>query len=415
MIKFPNHGVRSKGFKALLAAQFFGAFNDNAFKFVIATIAVDRYAHRPGGTLYVSLAGSALVLPFLLFSTYAGLLADRFSKQKVLIWATVSDLFVMTGGCVALFQGNIWSMLAVLFATGVQSAFLSPSKYGILPEILEERELSIGNGLIQMWTNIAIVLGTACGGALVHFTKPHIYKSSFVLMGVSLAAILMSFFITKVRPAGSLRTFKVNFLGELSQNIREIKKERTLFLAIIGLAYFGLLGALFQLNILLYSKRMMLVDDFLSSLLLVILALGIGAGGILAGKLSHEKVELGLVPLGATGLALFSLLLGFSYTSYLVVALSLFFLGTSAGLYIVPLNAFVQQKSPSDQRGKILATSNFLSFSAMLVGSGVLYLFRDLLHLNSAHIFLVMGCVTAAGASALWVKETKRANPPTQS
>jgi acyl-[acyl-carrier-protein]-phospholipid O-acyltransferase/long-chain-fatty-acid--[acyl-carrier-protein] ligase len=393
-----KQGLRKRGFYALILTQFLGAFNDNAFKLVIAFIAVDHFAQQQGGSLYLSLSGALFVLPFLLFSTYAGYLADRFSKKYVIVATKVLELAIMALGFWALKDGGFALMLAVLFLMGLQSALFSPSKYGILPEILTEEKLSEGNGLIQLWTYAAIILGQAAGGYLVYVTQPDVYRATAVFIACSLLGLVSSFFVCPVPASGARRPFEWNIWKDVSRNLTLIKTNRAIYLSILGLLFFGFLGALFQLNILLYSRKIMQIDHLATSILLIILATGIGAGSILAGKFSDQKVELGLVPLGAIGLVVFSVKLGFVYHSYLSVAVTLLCLGLSSGFYMLPLNTLIQQESPKDRRGQFLAVNNFLSFSAILVGSLAIYVFRDIFHFNAAHIFVVTGIVTACGA-----------------
>ncbi len=387
------------GFRALLVTQFLGAFNDNVIKFVIAMIAVDSLLGKSEAEKFLALIGGVFIIPFLLFSTYAGYLADRFSKQKILVVVKAAEILIMTLGLLAFLSSKMYSLLIILFLMGIHSAFFSPAKYGILPEILEEKRLSEGNGLLQMWTYTAIIMGQVVSGPLIHFTKPHYYKIAFFCIGVASLGFLTSLWVTKVKPAGSKRSLEWNFLRELFSNIIWIKKDRPIFLSIVGLMYFGFLGGLFQLNILLYAKKMMALGEIAMSVLTTILSLGIGVGGVLAGKLSDKKIEFGLVPLGAMGLTCFSFLLGFVYHSFIGVAMCLFVLGISSGFYIIPLNSYIQQQSPSDRRGQVIATNNFLSFVAILLGSGSIYLLGDLLHLNPAKIFMVVGLVTLLGTS----------------
>ncbi len=389
--------ILSKGFKALLATQFLGAFNDNAFKLVISFLAVDSLMRDGYGTLYLSLSGAIFILPFLLFSTYAGYLADKYSKRHIIIWAKVAEFMVMFLGLLTLLNGSIWPLLFVLFFMGTQSAFFGPSKYGILPEILSKEDLSEGNGLIQMWTYAAIILGQAAGGYLVHITTPLLYKTSYAFLLISIMGVITSFFVTKVRPSGSLRRFNPNFLKEVYSHIKEIQKNQAVFLSILGLMYFGFLSGLFQLNILLYARKLMALDHFLSSSLLAILALGIGAGSFLAGRCSDQKIELGIVPVGAVGLSLFTIILGFAYGSYPLVLLCLFILGISSGFYIIPLHALIQSESPHDKRGQVLAVTNFLSFWGIFTGFISLFILRDLLQLNAAQIFIFAGILTVFG------------------
>ncbi|MFC1704347.1 acyl-[ACP]--phospholipid O-acyltransferase [Candidatus Omnitrophota bacterium] len=390
--------TRSRGFKALLATQFFGAFNDNAFKLVIAFIAVDKFVNQSGGSIFLALAGALFSLPFFLFSTYAGYLADHFSKQKIIVGAKLLEILIMVLGLFALLSGDMWFILSALFLMGTQSALFSPSKYGILPEILDKRELSEGNGLIQMWSFAAIILGQASGGILTQISNVQIHNAAYVFIAIAVIGTLTSVFVTKVQPSGAKRPFELNFLKELSQNLKWIRPQRGIFLCILGLMYFGFLGGLFHLNILLYARKIMGIEHFPLSVLLIVLALGIGLGSFLAGKFSNKQIEFGFVSLGAIGLSIFSICLGFIYHSYLLVAVCLFFLGSSAGFYIIPLNAFIQHYSPPDRKGQVLATTNILTCLTGLFASVMIYVFRDIVQLNSAQIFVALGIITSIGA-----------------
>ncbi len=389
--------LKQLGFKALLVTQFLEAFNDNALKFVVTFVAIDYFTKSNLGNLFVSLAGAVFILPFLLFSTYAGYLADRFSKKKILVTAKIAELFILTFGLIAFIQINMTGMLAVLFLMGLHSAFFSPSKYAILPEILDKDDLSEGNGQMQMWTYAAIILGQACGGYLLQLFNAALFKTYFVFIGIAVVGIVTSLFIPTVRPSGSKRPMAWNFLKEIAGNVSFVKTNRTIFLSIVALVYFSFLGGIFQPNILLYARNMMGVDPFLSSILLVSISLGIGIGSLMAGRFSDQKIELGLVPFGAIGLSIFSIVLGFSYHSFYNVFLTLFLLGMSSGFYIVPLNTLVQYESPADQRGRIIATNNFFSFLAILVASLSIYLFGEVLKINPAKTFVILGVVTIGG------------------
>jgi len=380
-----------KGFRALLVTQFFGAFNDNAFKLVVSLFAINVFVKQSGGTAYLSLPAAIFILPFLLFSTYAGFLADRISKHKIIIGAKVFELIIMALAFAALSTGNMWAIFIVLFFMGLQSTFFSPAKYGILPEILGDEDLSEGNGAIQLWTYIAIIFGTSFGGYVFYAMKDNLARVSFFFIAISILGILTSFFVPRVQPSGSTRKFEWNFPAEIFHNIKGIISIKAVWLAVVGLVYFSLMASIFQLNILLYARKIMLVNELYTGVLLTLLALGVGVGGMVAGKISAKKVEFGFVPLGSFGLSLFSILLGFTYPSFIITAVCLFLLGVSAGFYIVPLNTYVQQQSPPDRRGQVLATLNCLSFLAILAGTGLIFVFREWMKLNAAYIFIISG------------------------
>lgn len=387
----------NKGFAALLITQFVEALNDNAFKLIIGLFLVTRFSELPQGTLYLSLSGIVFVLPFLLFSTYAGFLADRFSKRTIIIAVRVLELGIVSFAFYAFQSLNIMLLLTVLFLMGTHSAFFGPAKYGILPEILPKNKISEGNGLIILLTYVGIIIGKVVGGVLSKFPHEQFTHAILYLFIISFFGFVSAWFITNVKPAATTRLFQLNPLLEVIRNLRSIKKERAIFLSIIGLTYFAFLGGLFELNILVYAKNMVGADELQTSFMLVFLAMGIGMGSFLAGKFSDQKIELGLVPLGSMGLSFLCISLGFTYHSLNAVIVNLFLLGFSGGFYIVPLNALIQQESPEDKRGQIIATNNFLSFSGILIGSGILYALRQWAGLNAAQIFVICGMLTIAG------------------
>lgn len=391
-----NPGIKSRGFKALMATQFLGALNDNAFKFFITAIIVDKIDQ---GTLYLALCGAVFILPFLLFSTFAGFLADRYSKKKIIVLLKGLEIIVMGIGFWALLKGNIIPILIVLFFMGLQSALFSPSKYGILPEILEENKLSDGNGIIQMWTYVAILIGQSSAGFLMQWADPHLYKAAYIFIVISAVGLFTSFFVTNVPAADRTRKPQANFIKELFHNLKWIRQDKAVFLSMIGLMYFGFLAGLFQPNVWLYARKVMGIDYIQSGFLIAAFTLGIGLGCRLAGKLSSDKVELGLVPLGSIGLSCFSIMMGFVHTSYAVTLMTIFMLGISSGFYMIPLNALIQLNSPRDRMGRAMATNTFLSFFGIMIGSLFIYILRDLFHLDAAQIFIVIGVLTISGTA----------------
>jgi acyl-[acyl-carrier-protein]-phospholipid O-acyltransferase/long-chain-fatty-acid--[acyl-carrier-protein] ligase len=393
------------GFTAHLVTVFLGSFNDNAFKLLITLFCLNHYLQQSHQSLQAAeplirgLTGIIFSLPYLLCSTYAGYWADRYSKRKIVIGIKLMELAVMAAGFLVFVTQSIGGMLVILFFMGLHSALFSPSKYGILPEILEERELSEGNGLLVLWTNAGVIIGMGVGGFLYRITKPDVYQVTYFLIGVAMAGVVSSFFVPKVPAVGTSRRWEWNFLKEIFQNMGWIHRDRPIVLTMVGLIYFAFMGSLFILNIVAYASKMMGLDEFQTSILLVTCSIGIGVGSVLAGRLSDNKIELGLVPIGAVGISIFTMLLGGAYHVFWFVLICLFFLGMSSGFYNVPISAYIQENSPKDRRGQVLATTNFFSFSAMILGSAAIPLLEGFLGLNPAQIFFCVGVLTLAGAA----------------
>lgn len=390
----PLHGqpLRAWGFRAFLATLFFGAFNDNLFKLLICFLATRLYEGK-GGQVFVPLAGAMLTLPFLIFSSWAGHVADHFSKKRVMVWVKIAEITIMSAGFVAFCQRNPRMLLVLLFLMGAQSAFFGPAKYGFLPETLPPEWLSRGNGLVQMWTFLAIILGTACAGALAYVFSD-LRWGALVCVGVAVSGTLTSLGITHTPPGHHQARTAGRGLPTIWRTLREIGRHRILFRSLVGSAYFWFLAALFQLNILLYAQEEMHASELLVGILTATVALGIGYGSNLAGRISGDHIEFRLVPLGALGIGTFAALLFFLPGHHLLVMLCLACLGLSAGFFSLPLTTAMQRYSPADSRGRYLGTDNFVTFSAMTLASGFLALVLLPDWVRPGHVFLLSAIAT---------------------
>jgi acyl-[acyl-carrier-protein]-phospholipid O-acyltransferase / long-chain-fatty-acid--[acyl-carrier-protein] ligase len=385
--------MKKSGFAGLLITQALGALNDNAFKTFIVLIAL---ATMPiaRSAMFIAVAGACFVIPFIIFSTFAGTLADKFGKKRLIVWFKIAELFLMALSIAAIYYQNMNLLMIMLFLMGAQSAFFGPVKLAILPELLPDSELSRANGLMSMMTFMGIILGTASAGMLIKLTAGKYYLGSLFFVFIAVLGVLSSLFVGNVKPAGSDERFEFNFFGKIVSNIKDVKKHHTVYLALMAGAYFWFLGTMFQMNILLYGKGLMHVSESTLSLFQMIVAVGIGLGSVFAGKLSRDKVELGLVPVGALGLVVFGFLLAFSFHSVAQTSVYLFLFGMSGGFYILPLQVFVQQRSPKEERGKFIATGNVLSFIGVLIASSFLWLFNIYFKLNPGQIFIVVAVMT---------------------
>jgi len=385
------------GFRNLLWAQALGALNDNAFKTLVALWALGKLAPEESSRL-IALAGALFVLPFIVFSNVAGALADRYPKKRIIVLLKWIEVGLMSLALPALYVESPPLLAALLLLLGAHSAFFGPVKLAILPEILSERDLSQGNGLVQMATFLGILLGTVCAGLLVKTLGGSLHLAALVLVLIAAAGLWASLRIPDPPAAGGCGPLRFNFAAQTLADLRGIRAHHGIFLSLMGSAYFWFVGAVLQMNLLVYGRQLMGLSEMWLTVFQIVMCVGIGFGSWAAGRLSREQVELGLVPLGALGLAAFSLDLAFSFHSTLRTACDLACLGASAGCFVVPMQAFVQARSPEAERGKFIAAGNVVSFAAILAASGFLWAWSGVFHLHAGQVFLVLSLMTLAVA-----------------
>ena len=392
--------LRHRGLQPFIWTQFLGAFNDNLFKIVVSMMAIHaaRLTPEAGAARGLSLVGALFILPFLLFSGYAGQLADVYSKRTVLIVTKSLEIVATTIALAAFGIGRLEIMYAVLFLIALQATFFSPAKYGILPEILPDRDLSRANGLLEMSTFVAIVAGTAIGSLMFDLWKDRLWIIGVFVVAIAIAGTALSFGIPRVAAAAPDARIRVSPWGEIADGLGRLRRDRVLRLTVVGISYFWFLGALLQLVMILFGTEVLKLGDRWVGLLTASTAIGIGVGSLAAGRLSGDKVELGLAPLGGIGMSVFAILLSRSTGSFALAATNLALIGFFGGLFVVPLNALLQQRSGSQEKGRLMATNNFLNTVGVLVASGTLWLCRDGLGMPADHIILLIGALTLAGS-----------------
>jgi acyl-[acyl-carrier-protein]-phospholipid O-acyltransferase/long-chain-fatty-acid--[acyl-carrier-protein] ligase len=386
-------------FEAFLWTQFLGAFNDNVYKMIVSIMAVQAAADGSGGGKYLALAGAVFVIPFLLFAGYAGQIADRFSKTRVLQITKSLEVVTMLMGIAALVTGRMDFLLIVLFLLATQANFFSPAKYGILPEMMDEASLSRANGLLELTTFVAIVIGTSFGTMLHAHWRGEPLKMGTVLLAIAVVGTLLSLHIQKVRPAGATEAFHWNPFREIVTGSRALLAERPLAWCVFGISWFWFAGALFQMALLLAGNEVWRVSEGQVGFLVTALAAGIGAGSVAAGSISGDHIELGLSPVGAALMGGFAILLGSTH-SYPWVLAWLGCVGFCGGLFAVPLNAFLQEKAGALEKGRILATNNFANMVGVIAASGILWALHDALHWSATGVMLALGVVMLAGSVA---------------
>src|SRR5215831_15588918 len=377
--------LHHRGFRAFLGTQFLGAFNDSVYQSIVALhVGTTRPELAP-------LVPAVFTLPSLLFSGYSGHLADAVSKRTVMVAVKAFEIAIMLFGLTVLHAGWTAGMFGVVFLLGLHAAIFGPAKYGIVPEMVEDRDLSRANALLEMSTFVAIVLGIAGGGVLMWVWKEAAWRIGVVTLLLAAAGLATSLQITRVPASGAKQRFQWNPFGEIAGSTRHLLADKPLWLAVLGIAWFWFAGVLLKTDLQYFGTEVLKTTDNGVSALWAVLAIGIGAGNMLAGRLSGDKVELGLVPLGAGLMGVFSLGLVAARHSFAGSLICVALLAMASGLFVVPLYAYMQQRSGSQQKGRIVAANNFYQTIGMLIASGLMALFYTKLHLGAHFILLGFG------------------------
>ena len=379
--------LSTRRFAPFFWTQFFGAFSDNIFKnalmLMIAFQAGQRLSMAPD--VVINLAAGLFIVPFFLFSATAGQIADKMEKSLLIQRIKMVEIAIMTCAALAFWTGSLTALLGLLFLMGTQSAFFGPVKYSIMPDQLKPDEIVGGNALVEMGTFISILLGTLCGGVLIQMKNgPEI--TGLVLVGIALAGWLASRMIPATRIHAPHLTVRWNLFRETLRTIGYARRERSVFLSILGISWFWLLGAAYLTQLPNFTKTVLGGGESVVTLLLALFSIGVGVGSLLCERLSDKKVELGLVPLGSIGLSLFGIDLFWacrfpeahglmSLTRFLAVSGSLrlmidfVMIGVFGGLYIVPLFAMVQMRTPPQERARVIAANNIINALFMVLSS----------------------------------------------
>ncbi|MAE77672.1 MAG: acyl-[ACP]--phospholipid O-acyltransferase [Planctomycetes bacterium] len=360
--------------RGLYIAQFFGAFNDNALKLMVALLLGNAYAREVSGAdaelarqSATTLAFVVFTLPLMLFSLPAGLFSDRFSKRSVIVSMKFVEVLLMAAATVVFYldpQGGTLS-LVLLGAMGLQSAIFSPAKYGILPELLPGERLSDGNGKLEFWTFLAIVGGTAAGGFLIGTTGASVWVAGATLTVLAVVGLFAARYLPQV-PAARSDAGLVDTIGGAAKAMRS---DGQLLFAVVGQTAFWFLASVLSQDILVYSKTVLALADAWVGMPLAMLVIGMGAGSVFAARLSHERVEPGLIPHGSLLLAVVTITFGVVSPGLAGSLVLLALLGVASGLMLVPLDTLLQARSPVARRGGVIALTNVLVFGGVLVGS----------------------------------------------
>ena len=385
-----THLLTSRRFLPLFVTQFLGAMNDNLFKSALVMLVTYELADKAGvdGPLMVTAAAGVFILPFFLFSATAGQLADRFDKARLSRFVKAAEVVIMTGAAAAFFSQNVWALMAVLFFMGAQSSLFGPVKYAILPQHLHEDELIAGNAMVEAGTFLAILIGTIAGGLLI-LTGGGVLLVSTLIIGVALLGYGASLMIpTAPAPDANLQ-LNANVFSATKNMVAHAASRRDVFLSILGISWFWLVGATFLSQFPTFAKETLGGDESVVTWFLSIFSIGIAIGSALCNKLLKGEITAKYVPFGAILMTLFMADLYFASTQVTVlvsgefagvqaflnqpiglrISADLLLIAISSGLYIVPLYAILQSRGDETHRSRDIAANNIMNALFMVISA----------------------------------------------
>lgn len=374
----------------LNVAQFCGVLNDNIFKLVIAFMLIDILGKEHASNI-LSMAGAIFVLPFIFFSSSAGIIADRFSKQRLLVAMKAAEILIMILAIAAFTFKSVWGSYTLLFLLSTHSAMFGPSKYAIISELVPSDKVSRANGLITAFTYLGVIGGTFLASFVTDLSHRHFASVAAFCLLIACIGFISTFGIKYTPPQGSKKKINPWFFSEIAETLAFCKPRENLLIAIIGSAYFLFVGSFTQMNIIPFALNSLQLSEIAGGYLFLSTALGIAIGSFIAGKVSKKRVELGLPCLAGVGIGMMHLFIALFSESLTLVILFLVLLGIFGGLFVVPFESYVQLFSPSEKRGQIIASNNFLSFCGVLIAAGALFFYSDILNVSPATGFALTG------------------------
>ncbi|MBI2608605.1 MAG: MFS transporter [Deltaproteobacteria bacterium] len=391
--------------------QFAGAFNDNVFK--NALVILITYKSYTLSSLtpeqMVALCGGLFIVPFFLFSALAGQLSDKFAKHKLMVWVKVGEICCMIVGAFGFYCESINLLLLTLFFMGTQSAFFGPVKYSVLPELVREEELVQGNALVELGTFLAILLGTITGGILIGVKVGALWVSVITIV-IAILGTWTSWFVNPLPPRNPMLHIRYGLIKPTWEIIKIAKEVKSIWHSVLGISWFWFLGAALLSMFPIYVKDVLHADEKVVTLFLAMFSVGVGVGSMLCEKMSRERLELGLVPLGSIGMSFFVIDLFFVgkpswalsegplftlsqfvfFPSGWRILLDLLLFSVFAGFFIIPLYTFIQQRSETKIRSRVIAANNIIN-SLFMVGTSIVLAVLYGFGFNAIELFLFFG------------------------
>lgn len=378
---------KQRRYLPFFVTMFFGAFNDNVFKNALAIMFSFTAINVMGmnSDMLINLSAVVFILPYFLFSATAGQLADKYDNAKLMQWVKVVEILVMICAVIGFIYDMPIFLLFVLFLMGTQSAFFGPVKYGYLPRVLKREELVGGNGVTDMGTFLAILLGMILGAHAISYDNGK-EVVSVLIIAIAILGYLASRQIPVMGQSNPALQINLNPFTETWKVIKYSRVNYTVFLAVIGISWFWFFGTIFITQIPNFTRNYLFADENVFIMLMGTFSISVGIGSLLCEKLSGGRVEIGLVPLGSLGLTIFAMDFYFAAqhvmpaadTLYGIEAIlshpdnwrilfDVFMIGLSSGFYIVPLYALIQERTDRGHISRVIAANNIINSIFMVV------------------------------------------------
>lgn len=413
--------LRQRRFLPFFLTQSLGAFNDNVYRQAIIGLLFWLGVSPEQRTLYTNLAPALFILPYFLFSATAGQIAEKLEKSKLIRITTAMEIAIMALAAVGFLTQNMTVLLVALFCTGLQSTLFGPVKYSILPSVLKPEELTGGNGLVEMGTSLSILTGMIVGGLIFKLAGEHgPVTAAIAIIALAITGNLVSRAIPRAQAGAPELRINWNPVPESLAILRLARRQTAVRNAILGVSWFWFIGTMLTAQLPTYAEVNLGGTATLYIFALALFSIGTGAGSMLCEKLSARTVEIGLVPLGAFGISAFLLDLYFARSGIAMahghavtqlgiagflqqggswrIAIDLVGIGLFAGLFVVPLFALIQSRTPRSELSRVIAAMNIQNALLIVLAAGLGIVVQRYLGWSIPQLFLALAIANAVVA-----------------
>ncbi len=420
--------LKKRTFIPLFLTQFFGAFNDNAFKFAMLTLISYHLSSSQGQSeQFQALAGALFIIPFFFFSATAGQLADKYNKADLTRLIKVFEVLLVSVGGVGLYSGNTWLLMLTLTGMGIHSAFFGPIKYSILADLLPRQQLLGATALIEASTFLAILLGTVLGTVSVGGVKTGSVCAIVLTGAAAVGGLVASLFILPAKSVATHLRVNWNIWRATNQMIKNVVMNARIAPAVFAISWFWLIGAVMLTKLPDYTNYVLRADASVFAVFLALFSIGIALGSMVINYLLAGKITLRFVPQAMLLLSVFtgdlywaspietdtvllqSLFTFFSRLVHWRIAMDIFLLAVSSGLFLVPLHTYLQVVSAGNMRSQTLAANNIMTALFIVIGSGLVMLLLRF-HVAISAVFLILAILNGLAAIMFWVLFPKYSN-----